>query len=1341
MKPVVPGSDATPVIHMHSRQNEKKDFLNTFKIAEVNTLLRTSPHYGRWKDICQNNATSAEKLAELILERNELQEKAENGKAIDWTHFDWLTEQIQYNGISMLKSKELINQGIVASPPPAKKLAEPISPPPLSSIVPTLAHEKSRETDIIPFPGEGASSERIELTEENFLIFDMRYQGNILNQGIVGYGNQEKVLLALNDITRSLDFNIDVDPKNGRAWGWLISDDHPFKLDIPNSELLIDGKKHGFSDHQVTMGKNDIYVDSQALAEWFPVDFNIAFSDLTININPREKLLFQEKMDRQRKRDILDRQVSFIPELPFAASEYRLAAMPFVDVHLDSSYTNDDMAPDHQSRYSILSKGDLLKMTSTVFMSGHNEDHLNNLRLTMEKSDPEDGLLNGFKASRYAFGDIDPSYFPIHNTYPMERGVIVEKGDMARSAFFDKTLFQGNLQPGWEVEVYRNDRLIASMVVGENGRYRFDDVLVYYGDNDFKLVFYGPQGQRQEETKRITIGDDMIRKGKDAYQFSVTQQNTPMFDVDEEDTGVADDSARVTANFERGLRDNLAFNTGVASFEINGDRHGYVNAGLKGTAGGIAARTDLVHDITGGDALQTLIQTGFGPIRIRSEHDIYRDFVDEKTADSLDPLESVTNIRARGFVPEPVLLSGIQYGLTFDHTDREHSYNTVYGADLYLAQSIGKFYISNDLDVRQTDSNTSSHLNVDGFFRVAGNAGPNFFRGQLNYDIEPEAGFTSFDLKNRWYINPDLNLNLQYLQHLQGHKKREGSLSLSWDAGKFLLTPRLSYDSDGVFKAFVGLDFSLGQEPRTRRFEMSSDPIADSGAVSAFAFHDRNANHIFDDGDAPIKNAEIDAVQFGKNAKTNDQGVAFITGLPKFNATDIKIRTDTLEDPFWQPVLDGNSIKPPPGNVHQIDFPVIATGEVDGTLYGLTPEGEKAPLKNVRIHLLDDSGSVVQTIKSEYDGFYLFMKVPPGTYTVRVAPDDLNGRTARFNAGRTVTIGPDGNVVSGMNIVLGGQAYDEKSASAQMHQEAPNAHAHIPVSQPPDKKSITLYDENGWLGAPKEITPARQKAPVAFSESTSGFGVHLTSYRTQEKAVAGIDWIKKKYKNLLSQTDFTVRQVDLGPEKGVWYRVIAGPFDHKGDADLLCSKLKRLQPYTRVLSIRNKNIGLHLTSYRTNEKAAAGIRWLQGRLEGVFDESDFCIKRVDLGPEKGIWYRVIAGSFESRKAADMLCEQIKPTQSWCKGYPVENRFRFGIHMASFRTNDRASKGIQVLTKQYRQLLGESEFIVRRVDLGPEKGIWYRVIVGSFDTRQDAERLAMKLKQTEPYCRTCELDTI
>ncbi len=88
--------------------------------------------------------------------------------------------------------------------------------------------------------------------------------------------------------------------------------------------------------------------------------------------------------------------------------------------------------------------------------------------------------------------------------------------------------------------------------------------------------------------------------------------------------------------------------------------------------------------------------------------------------------------------------------------------------------------------------------------------------------------------------------------------------------------------------------------------------------------------------------------------------------------------------------------------------------------------------------------------------------------------------------------------------------------------------------------------------------------------------------------------------------------------------------------------------------------------------------------------------------------------------------------------PIEKNNDIGIHLASFRQPERAEKALGEVNKKFGNLLGDETRYIRRVDLGPQKGVWYRVMVGRFEDRQAAGGLQNALAQKQQYARVMPL---
>jgi len=75
-----------------------------------------------------------------------------------------------------------------------------------------------------------------------------------------------------------------------------------------------------------------------------------------------------------------------------------------------------------------------------------------------------------------------------------------------------------------------------------------------------------------------------------------------------------------------------------------------------------------------------------------------------------------------------------------------------------------------------------------------------------------------------------------------------------------------------------------------------------------------------------------------------------------------------------------------------------------------------------------------------------------------------------------------------------------------------------------------------------------------------------------------------------------------------------------------------------------------------------------------------------------------------------------------------------LHLASFRSEASAKQGWQEVVTHNRAVLGSLKPIIRRMDLGPDKGIFYRLMAGAFGSVAEAEAACIQLKQNNQFCR-------
>lgn len=187
--------------------------------------------------------------------------------------------------------------------------------------------------------------------------------------------------------------------------------------------------------------------------------------------------------------------------------------------------------------------------------------------------------------------------------------------------------------------------------------------------------------------------------------------------------------------------------------------------------------------------------------------------------------------------------------------------------------------------------------------------------------------------------------------------------------------------------------------------------------MSARAYLDNNEDGLFNEGDEAIESIGFTVNGGFHPTQTDKDGIAFMTGLPAHRAVNIAIAESSLEDPLWSTVLDGMRIVPRPGQAMQLDFPIFTSGEIDGTVY-VIKEGKSIAVGRVKVEIVNDQGQVITSTITEYDGFYVISKIPLGSYTVRVSPEQLIKLNLLVDNEASIVISAEEQFESGLDFNL-----------------------------------------------------------------------------------------------------------------------------------------------------------------------------------------------------------------------------------------------------------------------------------------------------------------------------------
>ena len=840
--------------------------------------------------------------------------------------------------------------------------------------------------------------------DDDLRILELRVDLYRLEDVLAAYQRKDMLLIPMGALANILDLAVDVNPGDGIAQGFLFKENNTFFLDTSRNEVIIRGETQSYNNKLVYVLDDDIYVDATLLSRWFDIKINANLFSSTVMINSENPFPFLVKKEREERiaktRARLAQEQAYYPH---HYEPYDMWNVPFIDQTFDATRRQGDGQSTNTFRSTTFATADLLNMSSSLYLFVTDDDALNDFRFTLGKKDPESELLGVVRATEYALGYIsEPRIKNLTIPGNQEPGALVSSFSLSRQNEYDRQRFRGDLLPGWEVELYQNDRLIGYQSVAVNGQYDFADIPLLYGKNYFRLVFYGPQGQVREQEEFFEVGQSLTKKGEHFYRALVS---------DNERGG-----NRATVQYDAGLSDQISASFIGASIPLDVntttvEQHNYVQAGLRAFWESFFITLDLIDDIDGGEAVDFDMQTGIGNTSIRFNHTILNHFFSEEYKLTQQEFKDKTEFRIDTSIP-PGYIPRIPFSLELIMSDFESGNDRNEINNLISLQTYG-LSLSNLLKYVQ---NSDIQNVFTGTLGISSNYKGYGLRGTLNYEFQPESEITNVDFT----LRPPLYKNYQFtygLNHSLRADLTELSASASKSVGSFNLSAGLRYNTDSIISLDARFSIGLGREPRENRWVPHALAIAGRGSVSARVFIDNNEDGLFNEGDEAVENVGFTVNNGYQQVRTNEAGIAFMTGLLEYVPVNLAVAVSTLEDPLWTPALEGMRIVPRPGQAMQLDFPIFTSGEIDGTVY-LSRNGRTVPAGRVTVEVVDDRNRLVKTTTTEYDGFYVISNIPLGKYHIRVSQQQMDELNLTTEAEPAFEITADDQFESGIDFTL-----------------------------------------------------------------------------------------------------------------------------------------------------------------------------------------------------------------------------------------------------------------------------------------------------------------------------------
>ena len=197
------------------------------------------------------------------------------------------------------------------------------------------------------------------------------------------------------------------------------------------------------------------------------------------------------------------------------------------------------------------------------------------------------------------------------------------------------------------------------------------------------------------------------------------------------------------------------------------------------------------------------------------------------------------------------------------------------------------------------------------------------------------------------------------------------------------------------------------------------------GGILCYPFLDLNRNGKKDKGEKMVLLSSV-KVTGGKAIISEKDSIVRISDLNAFINYNVEFSDSNLENISWKFPNKVYQILIDPNQYKKVFVPIYVMGEVSG-MVDLQSGNNNVGQGRITLQIIDAKGTKVAETLSESDGYFSYLGLKPGKYTIKVDPEQLKKLNYQATpATQTFTIekSDDGSIIEGISFVLKTQEID-----------------------------------------------------------------------------------------------------------------------------------------------------------------------------------------------------------------------------------------------------------------------------------------------------------------------------
>ncbi|MDR9366669.1 MAG: hypothetical protein RI575_15130, partial [Balneolaceae bacterium] len=363
-------------------------------------------------------------------------------------------------------------------------------------------------------PTDPRELENPEPSDDGIEIDFVLEYGPLGRRYLTVYIVDEQAYLPLFDLFNLFKINISYRSSQRIASGFYIDEETEYIIDFLTQTIRVGERTGSFSDEDIRVGNNGFYLKPELFAEFFDLEFEVEPARLRLALQTDVTLpvlaLQEREQARSQIREVRDGREFYPLEFP---RNRKLFGSGFVDYQLSASSFNDfeSRSQSLNTTYGFeLLGGDMsgrLGLNRTTGGQIRTATDLSTWRYVIS----DNPYMTTIRAGNVSTQGLSGARV---------RGVSFTNEPLYNPVTFDVLPVFGVTEPGTDVELILNKRLVDFTTVDESGEYELF-VPIRYGNTTLEVVEYLPDGRIRRELKDIRVPGSFLSPGEVRYSGTV----------------------------------------------------------------------------------------------------------------------------------------------------------------------------------------------------------------------------------------------------------------------------------------------------------------------------------------------------------------------------------------------------------------------------------------------------------------------------------------------------------------------------------------------------------------------------------------------------------------------------------------------------------------------------------------------------------------------------------------------------------------------------------------------------------------------------------------------------